>query len=130
MVSLYLLLNFLLECTFIEEKYPGPLSIKNLQNSLSRWLGKVGTRCSRRTNLVCFQSDASSPEALETFPNKRNWNIAKFYDMVMALDEAFGLFLLKYYAEIQSFSKNPGGRKKQPQEGQLKIKKEKCSGKN
>ncbi len=48
--------------------------------------------------------------------------------MVMALDEAFGLFLLKYYAEIQSFSKNPGGGKKQPQEGQLKIKKEKFSG--
>jgi len=40
------------------------------------------------------------------------------------LDEAFGLFLLKCSAEIQSNSKKPGGENKPPQQGQLKIKKE------
>ena len=54
--------------------------------------------------------------------------IAKYYDAVMASDEAFGLFLLKYYADIQSFSKKPGVKNRQPQ-SELKVKKEKLSGK-
>jgi len=40
--------------------------------------------------------------------------IVKYYKTVTALDEAFGLFLLKHYAEIQSFSKKLGGKNKQP----------------
>jgi len=48
---------------------------------------------------------------------------------MMAMDEAFELFLLKYYAEIQSISKKPRGENKQPQQGQLKVKKVKLSGK-
>ncbi len=40
--------------------------------------------------------------------------IAKYYNTVTASEEAFRLFLLKYYAEIQSFFKKPGGKNKQP----------------
>jgi len=58
----------------------------------------------------------------------KNAKIAKYYDSVTASDEAFGLFLLKYYADQQSLSKKPGVKNKH-QQGELKVKKEKLSGK-
>jgi len=64
------------------------------------------------------------------FQTRGTCNITKYYDTVMALDEAYRLFLCKYYTEIQSFSKKLGGRNKQPQEGELKIKKGEFLGKN
>jgi len=61
--------------------------------------------------------------------NKNGNKIAKYYDTITTSDEAFGLFLLKYYADIQSLLKKPGVKNKQ-QQGELKVKKEKLSGKN
>jgi len=43
------------------------------------------------------------------FQTRGTSKIVKYYDTVKALDEAIGLLLLKYYAEVQSFSKKPGG---------------------
>jgi len=63
------------------------------------------------------------------FQARGSSKIAKYYDAVMASNKAFVLFLLKYYADIQSFSKKPRVRNKQPQ-GELKVKKEKLSGEN
>jgi len=60
--------------------------------------------------------------------NKNGNKIAKYYDTVTASNEAFGLFLLKYYADIQSLLKKPRVKNKQ-QQGELKVKKEKLSGK-
>jgi len=47
-------------------------------------------------------------------------HIARFNDAVAASDEAFGLFLLKYYNNIKSFMKKPG--KREPVKGQTKTK--------
>jgi len=93
--------------------------------------GTSWNRWQRRTKLVHFESNAGCPEALETFMGQRQLykianKIAKYYDMVTALNGIFGLFLLKYYADIQSLSKKPGVRNKQP-EGELKVKKENLS---
>ena len=65
---------------------------------------------------------------------QKNWKpyqvgqVKNYFDVVTASDEAFGLFILKYYKDLPQSIKNGEGRR-QNQERSARTRKEKLSGK-
>ena len=107
---------FILECTQLEEKgIPEPSSImRYYETAYEHGWDKLEQES--KEELIWFTSKVmlAIQKHWKPFQARGSSKIAKYYDTVTASNEAFGLFLLKCYADIQSFSKKPGVRNKQP----------------